>query len=69
MKKVFEEGEIKITIDYDKCNGSAECVNSCPVDMFSLEDGKAVAKNLNECIECCVCVSVCPTGAIEHSSC
>ena len=34
MKKDFEDGEIKITIDYDKCNGAGECITSCPVDIF-----------------------------------
>jgi len=69
MKKVFEEGNIKITIDYDKCIGASECVTACPVNIFELENGKAVAKNLSECIECCACVNACPKGAIEHSSC
>ena len=36
---------------------------------FELEDGKAIAKDLGECIECCACVSACPHEAIEHSSC
>jgi NAD-dependent dihydropyrimidine dehydrogenase PreA subunit len=69
MKKEFEEGDIKITIDYDKCTGVGECVTSCPVEIFEVVDGKAVAKNVGECIECCACVSACPQEAIEHSSC
>ena len=69
MKKVFEEGDIKITIDYDKCTGIGECVTVCPVDIFEIVDGKAFIKNPGECIECCACVSECPNGAIEHSSC
>ncbi len=69
MIKEFEEGEIKIKIDYDKCNGSGECVTACPVEIFELKDEKAIAKNVGECIECCACVNACPTEAIEHSSC
>ena len=69
MKKDFEEGSIKITIDYDKCIGAGECVTACPVEIFELKDGKAVVKNLGECIECCACVNACPNEAIEHSSC
>jgi NAD-dependent dihydropyrimidine dehydrogenase PreA subunit len=69
MKKEFEEGDIKIIIDYEKCSGNGECVTACPVEMFELENGKAIAKNLSECIECCACVSACPNEAIEHSSC
>lgn len=69
MKKEYEEGDIKIIIDYDKCIGAGECVTACPVEIFELEDGKAIIKNLSECIECCACVSGCPHEAIEHSSC
>jgi Fe-S-cluster-containing hydrogenase component 2 len=44
MKKEFKEGNITITVDYDKCKGSGECVTACPVEIFELVDGKAVAK-------------------------
>ena len=44
MKKEFKEGNITITVDYDKCQGSGECVTACPVEIFELVDGKAVAK-------------------------
>ena len=63
------EGEIKIIIDYEKCNGSGECAIACPVEIFEVEDGKAICKNVDECIECCACVNACPQGAIEHTSC
>jgi NAD-dependent dihydropyrimidine dehydrogenase PreA subunit len=69
VKKEYEEGEIKITVDMDKCTGAGECVTSCPVDIFEVVDGKAVCKNVEECIECCACVSACPNDAVEHSSC
>lgn len=69
MKKEFKEGNIIITVDYDKCTGVGECVTACPVEIFEVKDGKAVAKKLAECIECCACVNACPNAAIEHSSC
>ena len=69
MKKDFEENDMKITIDYDKCTGVGECVTACPVEIFEVTDGKAIAKDVGECIECCACVSACPSDAIEHSSC
>lgn len=69
MKKYFESGDIKIAIDYEKCNGAGECVTACPVEIFEVSGDRAVAKDVGECIECCACVSVCPNNAIEHSSC
>ena len=69
MKKCFESGDIKITVDYEKCNGAGECVTACPVEIFEVPNDKAIAKDVGECIECCACVSVCPNNAIEHSSC
>ena len=69
MKKDFQQGDIKITIDYEKCNGTGECVTTCPVEIFEVSNGKAFAKNLEECSECCACVNACPNEAIEHSSC
>ncbi len=67
--KEFSGGGITIKIDYDKCSGSGECVTACPVSIYEVVNGKAVAKNVEECIECCACVSACPNNAIEHSSC
>jgi len=64
-----EELGIEIEIDYDKCVGSGECVDSCPTDVYVLEDGKAVVVDIEECVECCACVDACPEAAIKHSSC
>ena len=36
MKKDYEEGDTKITIDCDKCTGSGECVIACPVEIFEV---------------------------------
>jgi NAD-dependent dihydropyrimidine dehydrogenase PreA subunit len=69
MEKIFEEGDIKISINYEKCTGAGDCVTACPVEIFELVDNKAIAKNVGECIECCACVNACPNEAIEHSSC
>ncbi|MFQ5815708.1 MAG: indolepyruvate ferredoxin oxidoreductase subunit alpha [Candidatus Hydrothermarchaeaceae archaeon] len=67
--KVYETDEFTIEIDYDKCEGHGECIAVCPAEVYELVDGKATAPNVAECTECCSCVEVCPTEAIEHSSC
>jgi NAD-dependent dihydropyrimidine dehydrogenase PreA subunit len=54
-----------ITIDEDKCDGDGECVNTCPVEMFELQNGKsAIVGNLDECLGCESCVSVCTNGCL-----
>lgn len=63
------DNDVTIEVDYDKCEGAAECVDVCPVGVYELVDDKATAPNIDECIECCACVEACPTGAITHSSC
>ncbi len=62
MIKQFRSGDIEIKIDYDKCTGIGKCVEECPVDIFELEKGKAVAKNIEECIECCICIDASKWG-------
>jgi NAD-dependent dihydropyrimidine dehydrogenase PreA subunit len=67
--KTYKSGTVTIKIDYDKCAGHGECVDVCPVEVYELVKGKSTAPNIEECIECCSCVEVCPENAIEHSSC
>ena len=52
------------TVDSDKCIGCGECVEVCPVEVFELEDEKAVPANADECLGCESCVEVCEQGAI-----
>jgi NAD-dependent dihydropyrimidine dehydrogenase PreA subunit len=67
--KEFKSGDIVIKIDYDKCTGVGTCVEECPIDIYEVQDEKAVANNVGDCIECCLCVDACPNGAIQHSTC
>ncbi len=68
-KWVSEKLGVTIEVDYDKCQGHAECVDVCPTDVYELVEGKAIAPRIDECIECCACVEACPVNAIRHSSC
>ena len=54
-----------ITIDEDKCEGCGDCANTCPVEMFTVENKKAqVSGNPDDCLGCESCVSVCSNGSI-----
>ena len=68
-KKKWESDIVTITVDYDKCEGHGDCEDSCPGEVYELIDGKAVAVNIDDCVQCCSCVEVCPESAIEHSAC
>lgn len=69
--KKYESESLGITIeiDHEECVGTGECIGVCPTEVYELIDGKSTAPNIHERIECCACVEVCPTQAIEHGSC
>jgi len=41
---------VTIKVDYDKCKGHGDCVDSCPGEVYELKDGKAVPVNINDCV-------------------
>jgi len=56
---------VNITIDAEKCEGCGTCVDSCPVGIYSMEEGKAkISGNVDECVVCKTCEESCPTHAI-----
>ena len=61
----------KVIVDYSKCNGDAVCIDTCPVEVFELQNlpeypdsEKSVPVREDECILCMACVAQCPTEAI-----
>ncbi len=69
VKEYESDLGFKILVDQDKCEGIGNCIEECPTDVYELQDNKAVPVRIDECVECCLCVDACPTGAIEHTSC
>ena len=54
----------KIEVDKDRCIGDEECVEVCPVNVFRLENGRAVPVKADACIGCESCIEVCEVVAI-----
>ena len=50
-------------VDAEKCTGCEGCVEECPVDAISMEDGTAVVSD--DCVDCGACVDACPVEAIS----
>jgi len=55
-----------VEVDHDNCDNvnCGECVDVCPMMIFSLEGDKIVIQNEEDCIICEVCTDVCPNQCI-----
>jgi len=40
------------------------CMNACPTDAISRNNGGAVTFSKNDCIDCGACIDVCPAGCV-----
>ena len=50
-------------IDPEKCSGSGECVDACPLEAIAVQDGACVVDK-ETCGDCGACVDACPNEAI-----
>ncbi|MDD5697492.1 MAG: 4Fe-4S binding protein [Victivallaceae bacterium] len=51
-------------VDKDTCTGCESCVDACPVEAISMQEGVAEI-SADDCIDCGACVSECPVEAIS----
>jgi NAD-dependent dihydropyrimidine dehydrogenase PreA subunit len=64
MKLRYLEGVTTLQFDPSKCRGCGRCVEVCPHAVFALEEGLAVLKDKDACIECGACKKNCAFDAI-----
>lgn len=57
---------MNINIDYDKCNpiDCLDCLDICPMDVFTFKDNVLIINKLNNCCGCRVCIDVCVYNAL-----
>ncbi|MGN1222006.1 MAG: 4Fe-4S dicluster domain-containing protein [Christensenellales bacterium] len=57
-----------VKIDKSICENCAKCVgiNYCPMGVYTIDEktGEVVIDN-EKCVNCGLCVNMCPTGAIK----
>jgi NAD-dependent dihydropyrimidine dehydrogenase PreA subunit len=56
---------VKIVVDVVKCTGCETCVNTCPVGVYEMKEGKSSPSKVEECLVCRACEAQCPSGAIQ----
>ncbi len=54
-----------IEVDNKKWNGEETCIEVCPTDVFKIEKGKIVVKDLEACIFCMMCEEACGEGCVK----
>lgn len=48
--KAWQSDAVTIKIDYDNCKGYGNCVETCPGEVYELQEDKAVPVNSNHCL-------------------
>ncbi|SEK93165.1 4Fe-4S dicluster domain-containing protein [Haloferax larsenii] len=62
-----------VAVDYDICLADGACLENCPVDVFTwvdtpdhpVSETKVEPTNEDQCIDCMLCVDICPVDAID----
>ncbi len=56
---------VTLKLDSNLCTGCGLCAIVCPHNVFKIENGKAIIKDLDSCMECGACSKNCRFGALS----
>jgi NAD-dependent dihydropyrimidine dehydrogenase PreA subunit len=63
-RMIYLKDVVTLGMEPDKCVGCKMCLLVCPHAVFALNNGTAVIKDRDACIECGACSKNCPADAI-----
>ncbi len=52
-------------VDTEECTGCGICIDTCPNEVFDLDDDLAKPVNEDKCDGCGTCAEECPMGCVE----
>ena len=55
----------KPIINQEKCSKCGNCIDICPVEVFSKEDEKVIVKKAEDCIGCKACEAQCEEECLK----
>jgi NAD-dependent dihydropyrimidine dehydrogenase PreA subunit len=59
---------VTLKLDSTLCTGCGMCAIVCPHNVFKIENGKAIIKDIDSCMECGACSKNCRFGALSVRS-
>jgi NAD-dependent dihydropyrimidine dehydrogenase PreA subunit len=64
MRHQYLKNVTTLKLETDACTGCGRCLEVCPHQVFTLENGKSQVIHQDRCMECGACAQNCPCGAI-----
>ncbi len=64
MKYRYLKNVVTLKLEQEKCNGCGMCLEVCPQQVFTLENGSSTINDRDACMECSACANNCPRQAI-----
>jgi ferredoxin len=65
---IYLQDVTTLKLDGEKCNGCGMCLQVCPHEVFTRQNGQVRIQLRDACMECGACRINCPSGAISVSS-